>query len=245
VLTLTSEQYAPITSSFGFLEAPLVEVAAALESWTSTVRPSVVVTPLDQPFPDVLAVLEPLVAGTRPRELLVEHRPGWTAYFDCGLRGTDAVSAVAYLSRTMGCQGLAVRCTPHIVSASAAGATRMGAVQFELFGPLRTDFINYVRTVACTFDGSRWRFDVAGTEQVFEETDAYALRRVRDRFTSHALERYCRALGIDPFRVEAYGPGSVLVESAVGPVVGGRVMTLAEVQEWLSIVPGAADALRG
>src|SRR5215471_1575801 len=29
-------------------------------------------------------------------------------------------------------------------------------VQFEMFGPLRTEFLNYVRTVSSTFDGSRW-----------------------------------------------------------------------------------------
>ncbi len=121
----------------------------------------------------------------------------------------------------------------------------MGAVQFELFGPLKTRFLNYVRTVSVAFDGSRWQFNANGTVQDFEEADAYRARRVRDRFTSQMLERYCRALGIEVFDAAFYGPSAALVESAVPPAPGGHVMSLAQVQEWLGIVPGLAGSLPG
>jgi len=49
---------------------------------------------------------------------------------------------------------------------------------------LRTEFLNYERTVSSTFDGSRWVFSADGTEQWFEETEAYKARRIRDQFTS-------------------------------------------------------------
>jgi hypothetical protein len=63
-----------------------------------------------------------------------------------------------------------------------------------MFGPLGTKFVNYVRTVHVSHDGSRWAFSATGTGQWFEETDAYQARRARDRFTSEMLERYCMAL---------------------------------------------------
>jgi len=87
--TLLDEQYAPITSSFGFIDAALERVTDALVTWrTSLRRPEQVqVERLQESFPGVLHRLEPLTAGATPRELLVATRSSWTAYFDCGLRG--------------------------------------------------------------------------------------------------------------------------------------------------------------
>jgi hypothetical protein len=245
MLTLLSERFAPITSSIGFLELPLDEAAAGVEGWRRRLHGDLTASRPDEGFPDVLRQLEPLIGGSRPRELLVAAGPRWTAYFDCGLRGTDAVSAIGYLSRTLQCQGLAVRCCPHTADDPGVRPGRMGAVQFELFGPLKTGFLNYVRTVSSSFDGSRWVFNATGTEQAFEEPEAYRVRRVRDRFTSERLERYCRALGIEVFDPAFYGPAAVLLESAVPPAPDGYVMSLQQAQEWLGIVPGMADGLLG
>ncbi|MEA3215079.1 MAG: hypothetical protein QOJ19_1235 [Acidimicrobiia bacterium] len=121
----------------------------------------------------------------------------------------------------------------------------MGAVQFELFGPLDTEFSNDVRIVSVAFDGSRWQFNATGTEQAFEEVEAYRARRVRDRFTSAMLEHYCQALGIDVFEPSFYGPDAVLIESTVPRPADGPVMTLQQAQDWLEIVPGMADSLPG
>lgn len=219
--TLLSERFAPITSSIGFLELPLVDAAAGLEAWRRGLHAEVSVSRPTGGFPAVLHLLEPLMGGVRPRELLVSAGSRWTAYFDCSLRGTDAVSAIGYLSRTLQCQGLAIDVAPHTPDEPGVRPGRMGAVQFELFGSLKTGFLNYVRTVSVAFDGSKWQFNANGTEQVFEELDAYRARRVRDRFTSEMLERYCRALGIEVFDPDFYGPDAVLVESVVPPAPGG------------------------
>jgi hypothetical protein len=64
-----------------------------------------------------------------------------------------------------------------------------------------------VRSIEATFDGSRWIFSADGPEQWFEATDAYRARRVRDRFTSAMLERYCKALDLEVFDAAAYGRG--------------------------------------
>lgn len=232
---LYGNRFAPTTSSFGFLELPLTEAAAGLLHWRQQRHPDTTASPLDEPLADQLGRLAPLMGGARPRELLVSHGDHWSAYFDCSLRGTDAVSAIGHLSRTLRCQGLAIRCVPN-TACTATRPARFGAVQFELFGPIKTDFINYVRTLSCTFDGYRWNFDASGTPQWFEDPARYQRRRIEDRFAPAMLANYCNALGITVFDEDAYGHDGVFFERAQRPVPGGYVMSYAEVQTWLGIV---------
>jgi hypothetical protein len=229
----------------GFLRLGLDDAVEALAGWRRSLLYDPVSVEEAGGFPQCLHRLEPLIAGARPRELLVQASDGWTAYFDCLLYGSDAVSAVGYLSEATGCQGLAVKVVPHTVSRGHIKAGRFGAVQFEMFGPLRTGFLNYVRTVSAAHDGSRWVFSADGIEQWFEEPDAYRARHVRDRFTSEMLERYCKALDIDVFDPAEYGPRSVLVRSEVPVPPDTLVMSLEQAQERLGIVPGMADILPG
>nr|CTQ95903.1 hypothetical protein [Kibdelosporangium sp. MJ126-NF4] len=69
---------------------------------------------------------------------------------------------------------------------------------------------------------SRWVFETSGTPLPFEETENYTKRMIRDRFTADMLERYCQALGIDVFNLEAYGSDGVLVQSRVVIPPGNR-----------------------
>ena len=96
-----------------------------------------------------------------------------------------------------------------------------------------------------TFDGRKWVFSATGTEQPFEEAETYRAPRVRDRFTSEMLERYCNALGIDVFNADAYGPDSVFVETQGNLPPEAVVMTLVEAQDWLEVRPGTANTLPG
>jgi hypothetical protein len=242
--TLLDEGFAPITSSIGFLKLPLEEAQLGLEGWRRSLYSEVCVTCPKDGFPEVLRRLEPLTSGARPRELLVSVGE-WTAYFDNSLRGTDAVSAIGHLSRRLRCYGLAIRVKPHTIGMQGVRRGRAGSVQFELFGPLPTKFLNYVRTVGVTFDGSRWVFNATGTEQRFEESAAYRKRRLRDRFTSEMLERYCQALGLDVFNPDVYGPDAAFFESTVPMSADGVTMTLAEAQEWAEIEPSMAHLLPG
>jgi hypothetical protein len=239
VAPLLGEIFAPSTSSIGFLELPIDDATAGLVAWRSGRHDGVTVEPLTGVLESMLPRLAPLTGGTRPRELLVSCGDGaWTAYFDCSLRGTDAVSAIGYLSRSLGCQGIAIANEPDTPGGEGRPA-RLGAVQFELFGPLQTEFINYVRTVSAINDGGRWRFDANGTVQWFEDVSRYKARVVRSRFDAAMLRDYCRALGVDPFDSLAFGPRGALVTTPLPPAPGGHVMSFAEVQEWLGIRPTA------
>lgn len=243
--TLLGERFAPITSSIGYLQLPLDESVDALSSWRRGLVGEVGVEQLKVGFPGALRSLEPLTGGIRPRELLVAFSDRWTAYFDCSLQGTDAVTTIGHLSRTVGRDGLVITTVPHTIGARGIKNGRPGSLQFELFGPLPTDFLNYVRSIAVSHDGSKWTFSAAGTVQPFEETDAYRSRRIRDRFTSEMLERYCQALGLRVFDPASYGPDCVLIRTPAEAPSGGYVLALDQVQEWLEIVPSMAENLPG
>ncbi|HEY4269269.1 MAG TPA: hypothetical protein VGM94_13870 [Galbitalea sp.] len=258
--TFMDEFYAPITSRIGFLELPFDECLARLREWNESLYTWVKVRRPKTTFPEALNDLQPLVYGSRPRELLVAAGR-WTACFDSRAMGTDPESFVGHLSKEALCQGL-------IVASSAPSPKepgvrrRNGLVGFTLFGPLETDWMNEVRTVSVADNDKKASFFASGTEQWFEDPDAYLSRRVRDRFTPELLERYCRALGIDVFNPDFYGPECALVESSMVPrpdrvepsiAEGARVVveaaslrqvSLAEAQSEQGIVPGEALGVR-
>jgi hypothetical protein len=242
MLTLLNEQYAPITSSIGFLRVELHMAVAALTAWRETLGKDPHAQERPEGFPECLSALEPLVGGARPRELLVATRGAWTAYFDCGVNGTDAVSAMGFLARSIRCDGLMVRSVPHVTHEGKV--RRYGAVQFELYGPTRTHFLNYVRTVSLTNDDG-WQFDATGTVQPFEDVQAYERPRIRERFTSDMLSRYCKAIGVDVFNSAAYGPRAVLVRSLAALPEDPLILSLRDAQERIGIVPGDAEGLPG
>ncbi len=161
--TLLDERFAPVTSSIGFLEPPLSEAANGLARWRRSLGRTVRVERPTEDFPEVLHHLEPLTGGTPRRELLVSAGR-WTAYFDNFINGSDPEGPVGFLTREIGCQLVVIRNGPHLADRQAAGRLHSSSVQFLLFGPLPTEFINYVRSVAVVYD-ERWQFVAAGTEQ--------------------------------------------------------------------------------
>ena len=134
--TLMSERFAPITTSFGFLHAPLDRVAAEAVRWTSRLEPNVRTTEFRGTLEEMLPRLEPLMVGIRPRALYVEASGGtWTAYFDCLAGGTDPVGPVNGLARRLGCEGVRLTTQPDEYGPDASGRYgRQGAVQFTLVG---------------------------------------------------------------------------------------------------------------
>lgn len=237
--TLLNDRFAPITSSVGFLEAPLDSVAETLVAWRRSHewfrgQPQLVaVASVDQPFPECLARLEPLTVGSRSRELLLETQTRWVAYFDNNHDGTDP-AAVGYLPTKLHCQSLFVTCVPDTFDENRKPAGRYGGVQFQLFGPEPNPILNYVRTIGAIHDGDRWAFDTGGVPQPFEQPERYRARRIRDRFTAEMLEEYCAALGVRYFDPTFYGSRGVLVEDTRPP---RKAKSLSTVQRELGIIP--------
>ena len=86
-----------------------------------------------------------------------------------------------------------------------------GAVEFELFGPEKTDFLNYIRSISAANDGGRWRFATNGTPQPFEKLERYSVKKIADRLTPELLADYCKALEIQLFDEAFYGSRGLLI----------------------------------
>lgn len=229
------DEFAPVTSSIGFLRAPIRDAAEALRRWRSDIHGAASVAWVDGGLEGNLHRLEPLTGGVRPRELLVATgNPEWSALFDCGVQGGDQTTTVGYLSRTMLTQGVVVVSIPD-VPAGTGSTERFGARQFEMFGPLATDFLNYVRTLSLVRDGARWRFDANGTVQDFEDVEAYKRRRMTERLTPPMLSQYASALGLAPFDAGFYTGPSALVTNSASPPAGALVLGISEARRRLGI----------
>ena len=230
VRPLLDDRYAPITSAIGFVRLPIDDAAEALAAWWRSIAPPIVVEPLSERFPDSLCRLTPLEVGTRSRALLIDQGD-WTAYFDCLATGTDPVSAIGALCRLNRCDGVALVVIPD-------GPRREGSLQFELFGPDRTDFLNYLRSVGIANEAGRWRFDASGDPQPFEDLTAYEARRIQDRLSTAIVAKYCSTLGFRPFEPDAYGR-AVLVTAGPPASQGIQRISLAERQRALGLaLPG-------
>jgi len=268
--TLLGERYAPITSCIGFVRARTSDAVAELVRWRKELGNEVDPPEEVGAFPQALLSLQPLVLPFLRRELLVATSGPWTAYFNCAADGTDADSASAVLAERLGCQGLVVACQPHTFPRG-----RMGAVMFTLNEPVVGAPPGPRRSVVALYDGDRWRFETNGEPLPFEERERYTVRRVRDRFTSDMLERYCQELGVDVFNADFYRSPAVLVSHtpptetraqhlARFPIPRGAIRvapnvdpdellvphdlvsrSLAEAQRYLGIVAGGADDLPG
>lgn len=223
---LLDDAYAPVTSRIGFLRSPLADVAEALRGWRAEIHGSAAVEQVPEGL-TALTRLEPLTGGVRPRELLVTCAdPAWTAVFDCGVQGGDQTTTVGYLARTTMVQGVVVLSIPDRKAAPGV-VERFGGRQLELFAPIPTDFLNYVRTISVVRD-AKWRFDANGTVQDFEDVEAYSRRRIADRFTPEMLVAYSAALGLRPFDADFYPGPSVLVTNPAVPPAGAKVLSIAD-----------------
>lgn len=235
---LFSDEYAPVTSAVGFLRVPLETAAEALRSWRERLHGRASAKLLRGDLKANIRTLEPLTGGVAPRELVVgTANPEWTAFFDNSLPGSDPTPGIGHLSRTMKVQGLTTVYIPD-VPANSGRPLRYGACQFEMFGAIKTDFLNYVRSISVVRDGTRWRFDANGVVQDFEDVEAYRRRRVVDRFTPAMLMDYSRELGVAPLDDAFYSGPCILVTNPAAPRPGAKVMSIKDVQRWRGITPG-------
>jgi hypothetical protein len=195
----------PIGWKVGFLERPYREVVDAMDNWeTAETWTPAKLQPSD--IGQRLLRLAPLQAPAK-RELVIPAGDRWTAHLTNDLLGGDSGSWVGHLSSVLACQGVVATHIP-------VGQYRFPCTQFELLGPEGRPPLNYIRTISAgILDEGRWRFDADGDPLLFEETEAYKERRIRDRFTRPMLIRYLRAIGIDADDPAIFGREGTLYES--------------------------------
>lgn len=92
---LYDDTLAPLTSTLGFIGAPVDEASEAFARWQASIHGPLGSTfsrrAATGGFPRLLEELLPLTAHERRRSLFVDTRnPQWTAYFDNGDQGSAA-----------------------------------------------------------------------------------------------------------------------------------------------------------
>jgi hypothetical protein len=211
-----------MTNALGFVRSPLASVASWLLNHQQTIQAkrggSADARPITQGLEDSLRTLLPLTAVESRRYLLLATRSEWTAYLDNGRRGTDT-AILSHIASTLACQ--AVRAYSAEQTKDRAGRVlQYGARIFELYGPEKTNFLNYVRTISVANDGGRWRIDLGGTPLASEDEAWFSPRKVADKFEHEHLAALLNSLGIDAYDESFYLPQGVLVERS-GPTGPG------------------------
>jgi hypothetical protein len=218
---LLHDQFEPITSQIGFLESRVDRVVESFVEWMKSLNIEVAARKVNARLPEALSSLLPLTTPVRRRHLFVQTAGDWSAFFDNGLLGTDAASLASVLAQRLGCRGLRALAVPDTIAKRdlrGRERARYGGTILEIYGAAQTGFLNSIRSISVVNDGGKWSFDVAGTVQPFEDTQAYRTRRIQDRFSPERLRDYLAALGVRAFDEDFYlsQTGAILVEN-VGP----------------------------
>ncbi len=214
---LLDDRLAPITSEYGFIEASYSAVARWFHQWDAAIQQplgrTVVERPITGGLERALQLLAPLTAPLRRRFLFMATASAWCGYFDNGARGGDA-AALSHVAMSMGCRAMRIVAVP---DSSEGGDGRYGAATFELYGPERREFLNYVRSVGVLNDGGRWKFISVGPPLEGENISDYKARRIRDRFSFDQLNACAQLFGVRAFDPTFFGSDGILVER-VGPM---------------------------
>jgi hypothetical protein len=131
--------------------------------------------------------------------LFVNTQPGWTAFFQNGIQGSDPFPPMSVLALRLNVQAMRVCSTP---------PGPMGpSVAWEVYAPEQLGgdpLTSYRRAIYAINDDGQWSFGESGEPYDFEETSAYTARKKRDRFTHEMLERYLSHFGLFPFVDDFY-----------------------------------------
>ncbi|MFJ3488190.1 hypothetical protein [Leifsonia aquatica] len=203
--TLLDDRFAPLTWEIGFLRCSLERVVEACEEWLNSRADLEIRRARGSLEHDLLPSLLPLTQWGRYRKLLVPIGE-WVAFFDSDYTGGDYGGSIDTIGRIIGCQTMLAASKPYIDS-RVTSQRGLGGIEFRWKQPG-----NVIRYIQLNEDSPRWEIHFGGEPQPFEEPERYTARRLRDRFDSGMLERYCQAIGIDVFNPDAYGPEGVIVD---------------------------------
>lgn len=210
---LLNDEFAPITSTIGFLETTLDMAVQSFRDWQQRLRSQradgrvLEQHRVSGSLAKILQTLLPLNSHEPLRNLFIPTTSAWVAYFDSGWRGTDPASMVSYLATQIPCRGLIVTAIPDTIrKVGASQRGRYGALSLSLYGPAKTDWLNVIRSIGVMNDGGEWIFSNQGTPLPFERTADYQSEVVRERFTFDQLQGYVQALGLSPFDESFYLP---------------------------------------
>ncbi|PPI29126.1 hypothetical protein E2R33_03040 [Rathayibacter toxicus] len=231
--TVFDNQFAPVTSVIGFVNAPIEHAVAAYKKWlSSSPDHEYVFDWIEGGLWEAVWSLEPVEFGTNSKRLFVQTASSdWTAFFDNGAWGGYPLSTVSAVGQRLGVRSLYVSSEPAPPSESIGSRI---LVVFEPDPAPGARGARCVRGIELIKDG-RWSLDLSGDPLPFEDLEAYKNRRVAERFTPDMLNDYCASLGLRPFDDDFYPGPSFLSRRIIDWPALGKPETFAEAQLRLGI----------
>lgn len=192
------DQWHPVTSDYGLLKCSFDKLCHEFEKWSREIhlrrKKKFLTTSLEDSFQS-LEKLTPLYSKT----LFVQTQSEWIAVFQNGIRGSDPVSIIGALSRSLNTTGMRVCATP---DEQMFPATIWEVYDTEANGGALP--LGYRRTLYVSNDGGRWVFGQSGDPFDFEDISRYSEKMKKKRFDRNLLEEYLSNFGISPFEDEFF-----------------------------------------
>ena len=182
-------------SSFGLLKCDCMRVAMELYEWKHDIGREwdfdVKLDAIDGSFREALSALGGPVVPVPTKFLLWPINEDWVLFLDNFKLGTDP-SAISVMSNKLGVEAIRAVMASDRVNPVEGRVVEYGGTILEVYSTGA-----YRRTVSATNDGGRWSFWQSGVPFPFENTDAYKLRSIKQRFTHEMLLEYLKGLGVD------------------------------------------------
>lgn len=199
--TQLNRRYWPAPKQVTFYKAPYQRIIEGMRAWAvRNSRPYAIET-FEGTLEEALKRLVPLNSWPH---LICDSPTKWCPLL-MGLGDTS--SAAGYLAKTLKVKTLWISEVEDTFDPKTKRG-QPGATQLEIYdgANMKTlgDCLRRISSIRGESD--RWEFDTEGDVQPFEDVSRYTVKPVRKRFDRELLERYCRAMGIDPFNPEFYGP---------------------------------------
>lgn len=187
--------FGKFSSSFGLVHGPAKVVAESFLAWQQEILRQwgfeLELGVRQGKLSDAQNALFPLTAPIVTKYLFWPLNENWTLYFDNGVNGTDA-GPPSVLSSRLGVDAMRVVMADEIFNPSSEQVTQYRATILEYFSKGVEQ-----RHVFVANDGGKWKFGESGTPFPFENTAAYKVRSISDRFTNVMLLGYLKELGVD------------------------------------------------
>lgn len=217
-------RYRPVVDSVGFIQAPIAETVAALDTWAKEIGAlkgvgAPIVTNPGRGI-ESLEAIAPVTLNDSRRKLLIQTvNPEWTAFFSSDRQGADS-GHTAFMAGRLNTRAVYVSCHPHTVpteprtpNSPAGWQASVGLTVYSKAEAEPGSWFDVVRDIQLHRDSSRWRLHQSGAVQPFERPEEYNNRKVADRFPPELLDEYCQAMGLRVFDSEFFNGPALLVTS--------------------------------
>jgi hypothetical protein len=220
------KELSPITTKIAFICGDINIIVKTFLEWQTPLisahNNSFKKTILTTDLKSTLMELCPLTTGEKRRYLFIQTTNNWVAFFDNGHTGTDR-SAPEVLSKKLK--------SKHIYISYNFDTKE---VLFDYYDLIGNNF-DLIRSIATIKEG-KWIFHQYGTPLLFEKTEYYKSKQIKNRFNIEILLAYLTEFDINVFNENYYAPkkGAILLNKQGPKFNTTKTLQLNEAQDFFS-----------